>query len=50
MEKTLLPVVVSEKLNPEPTNSYIYGAPSKARNLTYIYGRDFLLGILLLEP
>jgi hypothetical protein len=31
--------------------SYIYGAPSKARNLTsYIYGRDFLLGILLLEP
>jgi hypothetical protein len=25
-------------------------APSKARNLTYIYGRDFLLGILLLEP
>jgi hypothetical protein len=29
---------------------YIYGAPSKARNLTsYIYGRDFLLGILLLE-
>jgi hypothetical protein len=29
---------------------YIYGAPSKARNLTYIYGRDFLLGILLLEP
>jgi hypothetical protein len=30
--------------------SYICGAPSKARNLTYIYGRDFLLGILLLEP
>jgi hypothetical protein len=32
--------------------SYIYGAPSKARFLTYIYiyGRDFLLGILLLEP
>jgi hypothetical protein len=31
--------------------SYIYGAPSIARNLTsYIYGRDFLLGILLLEP
>jgi hypothetical protein len=31
--------------------SYIYGAPRKARNLTtYIYGRDFLLGILLLEP
>jgi hypothetical protein len=31
--------------------SYIYGAPSKARNLmSYIYGRDFLLGILLLEP
>jgi hypothetical protein len=30
--------------------SYIYGAPSKARNLTYIYGQDFLLGILLLEP
>jgi hypothetical protein len=31
--------------------SYIYGAPSKARNLTsYIYGRDFLLKILLLEP
>jgi hypothetical protein len=29
---------------------YIYGAPSKARNLTsYTYGRDFLLGILLLE-
>jgi hypothetical protein len=36
--------------------SYIYGAPSKAINLTsciiyiYIYGRDFLLGILFLEP
>jgi hypothetical protein len=35
--------------------SYIRGAPSKARNLTlyiciYIYGRDLLLGILLLEP
>jgi hypothetical protein len=31
--------------------TYIYGAPSKARNLTsYIYGRDFVLGILLLEP
>jgi hypothetical protein len=31
--------------------SYIYGAPGKARNLTsYIYGRDVLLGILLLEP
>jgi hypothetical protein len=30
--------------------SHIYGAPSKARHLTYIYGRDFLLGILLLEP
>jgi hypothetical protein len=37
--------------------SYIYGAPSKARNLTscvciyiYIYRQDFLLGILLLEP
>jgi hypothetical protein len=30
--------------------SYIYGAPSKARNLTYIYGQDFLMGILLLEP
>jgi hypothetical protein len=31
--------------------SYIYGALSKARHLTsYIYGRDFLLGILLLEP
>jgi hypothetical protein len=44
--------------------SYIYGAPSKARYLTYIYiyihtyiyiyihiyGRDLLLGILLLEP
>jgi hypothetical protein len=32
---------------------YIYGAPSKARNLTSytcIYGRDFLLAILLLEP
>jgi hypothetical protein len=29
---------------------YKYGAPSKARNLTYIYGRDILLGILLLEP
>jgi hypothetical protein len=30
--------------------SYIYGAPSKARNLkSYIYGRDFLLRILLLE-
>jgi hypothetical protein len=34
---------------------YIYGAPSKARNLMlyiylYIHGRDFLLGILLLEP
>jgi hypothetical protein len=28
----------------------VYGAPSKDRNLTsYIYGRDFLLGILLLE-
>jgi hypothetical protein len=24
--------------------------PGKARNVTYIYGRDFLLGILLLEP
>jgi hypothetical protein len=31
--------------------SYIHGAPSKARYLTsYKYGRDFLLGILLLEP
>jgi hypothetical protein len=32
--------------------NYIYGAPSKSRYLTYIYiyGRDFLLGILLLEP
>jgi hypothetical protein len=30
--------------------SHMYGAPSKARNLKYIYGRDFLLGILLLEP
>jgi hypothetical protein len=31
--------------------SYIYGATSKARNLTaYMYGRDILLGILLLEP
>jgi hypothetical protein len=31
--------------------SYIYEAPSKARNLTlYIDGREFLLGILLLEP
>jgi hypothetical protein len=31
--------------------SYIYGAPRKARNLTsYIYGRDFSLVILLLEP
>jgi hypothetical protein len=31
--------------------AYIYGAPSKARNLTsYIYERDFLLGNLLLEP
>jgi hypothetical protein len=31
--------------------SCIYGTPSKARNLTsYIYGRDFLLVILLLEP
>jgi hypothetical protein len=30
---------------------YIYGAPSKARNLTScIHRRDFLLGILLLEP
>jgi hypothetical protein len=29
--------------------SYIYGAPSKARNLMYIYGRDFSLRILLLE-
>jgi hypothetical protein len=30
--------------------SYIYGAPSRARNLmSYIYGRDFLLRILLLE-
>jgi hypothetical protein len=33
-----------------PQTLYIYGAPSNARNLTYIYGRDFLLGILLLEP
>jgi hypothetical protein len=24
--------------------SYIYGAPSKARNLTYIYGQDFYWG------
>jgi hypothetical protein len=31
--------------------SYIYGASSKARNLmSYIYGRDILLGILFLEP
>jgi hypothetical protein len=31
--------------------SYIYVASSKARNLTScIYGRDFLLGILLPEP
>jgi hypothetical protein len=31
--------------------SYVYGTHSKAINLTsYIYGRDFLLGILLLEP
>jgi hypothetical protein len=31
--------------------SYIYGAPSKVRNLTsYIYMDDFLLGILFLEP
>jgi hypothetical protein len=31
--------------------SYIYEAPSKARNLTYIYMYEiFLLGILLLEP
>jgi hypothetical protein len=34
--------------------SYIYGAPCKAINLMYlyiyIYGQDFLLGILLLEP
>jgi hypothetical protein len=32
---------------------YIYGAPSKDRYLTsyiYIYGQDFLLGILPLEP
>jgi hypothetical protein len=37
--------------------SYIYGAPSKARNLTYIYiyiyiyiyGRDFLLQIFFLN-
>jgi hypothetical protein len=29
--------------------SYIYGAPSKTINLTSC-GRDFLLGILLLEP
>jgi hypothetical protein len=30
---------------------HVYGAPSKVRNLTlYVYGRDFLLGILLLEP
>jgi hypothetical protein len=28
--------------------SYIYGAPSKATNLM-LYGRGFLLGILLLE-
>jgi hypothetical protein len=31
--------------------TYIHGAPTKATNLmSYIYGRDFLLGILLLEP
>jgi hypothetical protein len=29
--------------------SHINGAPSKARNFTYIYGWDFLLWILLLE-
>jgi hypothetical protein len=30
---------------------YIYGAPSKARNLmSYTYGQAFLMGILLLEP
>jgi hypothetical protein len=28
--------------------SYIYGASGKVRNLTYMYGRDFLLGILLI--
>ena len=34
-------------------NNPVYGAPSRARNLTsylYIYGWNFLLGILLLEP
>jgi hypothetical protein len=30
--------------------SFIYGTTSKARNLMYLYGRDFLLEILLLEP
>jgi hypothetical protein len=39
---------------PSPTDViyiYIYAAPNKARNLmTYIHGRDFLLGIVLLEP
>jgi hypothetical protein len=30
---------------------FLYGAPSKARNLTsYIYGREFLLGIFFLNP
>jgi hypothetical protein len=29
---------------------YVYGAPSKAKNLTYIYARDFVLRNLLFEP
>jgi hypothetical protein len=29
---------------------YIYGVLSKARNVTYIYGQDILLRILLFEP
>jgi hypothetical protein len=42
---------VSKNLTLSLLMSYIYGAPSKVRNLmSYIYGRDFLLGILLLEP
>jgi hypothetical protein len=28
---------------------YIYGVPSKARNLTYIYGRDFYWGFCFLN-
>jgi hypothetical protein len=45
------PEYLKMKLTLSLLKPYIYGDPSKARNLTsYIYGRDFLLGILLLEP